>query len=131
MSTRKARQILEQLNQTDMHVRRRGVDKSLPAELLDISQTQEIKMTDSDADTIEESSSSDTEPIFDDEEAMEVLSKECKAWISEFAPKMFNLAVSQWLTKQEKRKQKNLSEISPTCSLLKTPRKKKQKTSDS
>lgn len=115
-------------------VRRSGISKASPLVLDLLDDTPETQpIIDAVNPTNDESLSDD--PIEEDEiedefdfEAEQQFREECNLWISEYAPKMFNLAVSQWLTKQEKKKSR-LSATSPAkSSASKEPTRKKSRT---
>lgn len=119
-------------------LRRRGVDKSqpgdaplqpLPEELpLSLQATQEIDILE---DTEEESEGaiiSDSEDSEDqrefDAEAEERFNARLDAWFADYAPKLFELNQSKWLTKQAKKA--NKPESSKSGSRQAPPTKKRK-----
>lgn len=91
--------------------------------ILDLSATQEIVPE-------EPILQSDDESLSDDF-AIEVemqFKEEISEWLTEYAPKLFNLAAKQWLTGKEKKRKLSKIESSET-SHQSTPRKKQKRSS--
>jgi len=107
--------------------RRKGVDKSriasnlMPTKVLDLVEEDipATQLMDEDGDFVEES------PLLDDEEsddvddefneqAEEIFLGKTDAWFAEYAPKLFALEMSKFLTKQAKKEQKQTEESSST-----------------
>jgi len=119
-------------------VRRRGVDKSQPDDPPVIQITPPLEATK--LPIIEELMDDEseemdaTQPIFDEDEedsdldelASEAFREEAKFWMDQYAPKMFDIAVSKWLTKKDKIAVKSLSVTPPKST---SPPKKKQRIS--
>lgn len=118
--------------------RRRGVDKSsggtshqlidLPSESSfpiksteqDVADTQPMEADEQSDERILNDVSDDADAEFE-EMSEEIIREEARQWLAEYAPKLFNLASTQWITKKEK----SLSKISPAATSQGASKKRK------